>query len=106
MSDNSNGGRRSFLRRALSFSGLAAAAPAAAQTQGRAGGARGFALLPSYARAQNYRSLKQSSYDTTGGNSDRWPIKPGDDQEMFNQQGPGHHLSHLVHHRRAERRTI
>ncbi|MCX6634689.1 MAG: DUF2961 domain-containing protein, partial [Acidobacteria bacterium] len=89
MRDNSNDGRRSFLRRALSFSGLAAAAPVAAQTQGRAGGARGLALLPSYARAQNYRSLKQSSYDTTGGNSDRWPIKAGATQELFNQKGPG-----------------
>jgi len=89
MRDNSNDGRRSFLRRALSFSGLAAAAPAAAQTQGRAGGARGFALLPAYARAQNYRSLKQSSYDTTGGNSDRWPVKAGATQELFNQKGPG-----------------
>jgi hypothetical protein len=86
MRDNSNGGRRSFLRRALSFSGLAAAAPAAAGAPAGGGAA---ALLPAYARAQNYRSLKQSSYDTTGGNSDRWPIKPGDTQEVFNQKGPG-----------------
>ncbi len=89
MRDNSNDGRRSFLRRALYFSGLGAAAPVAAQAQGRAGGGRGSAFLPSYARAQNYRSLKQSSHDTTGGNSDRWPIKAGATQELFNQKGPG-----------------
>src|SRR5205085_11507217 len=39
--------------------------------------------------AQNYRSLKQSSFDQTGGNSDRWPIAPGATQEVFNSAGPG-----------------
>jgi len=93
MRDNNSAGRRGFLRRALSFTGLAAAAPAAAQAQ--ATGGRGMpAVLPAYARAQNYRSLKQSSYDTTGGNSDRWPIKPGATQELFNQKGPGI-ISHI-----------
>jgi hypothetical protein len=87
MSDQSTGGRRGFLRRVLTFSGLAAAAPAAAQAQPRPGA--GSAILPPYARAQNYRSLKQSSYDTTGGNSDRWPIKSGATQELFRQSGPG-----------------
>lgn len=47
------------------------------------------AFLPDYARAQNYTSLKQSSHDTTGGNSDRWPIAPGETKEIFNQKGPG-----------------
>jgi hypothetical protein len=37
----------------------------------------------------NYRSLKQSSFDRTGGNADRWPIAPGGTQEVFNSQGPG-----------------
>ena len=45
--------------------------------------------LPEYALAQNYRSLKQSSYDRTGGNADRWLIAPGDTQEVFAAEGPG-----------------
>jgi Protein of unknown function (DUF2961) len=46
-------------------------------------------FLPWFTRAQSYQSLKQSSYDQTGGNSDRWPIEPGKTQEVFNQKGPG-----------------
>jgi hypothetical protein len=53
-----------------------------------------FRFLPHFARAQNYKSLKQSSYDRTGGNSDRWPIAPGATQELFNAQGPGV-ISHI-----------
>ncbi len=108
----SNPARRGFLQRVLSTVGLGAAAtavsaPAGAQSASAAGS---FDYLPKYARAQNYRSLKQSSYDTTGGNADRWPIKPGVTQEIFNQKGPGvishiwftiaasspHHLKELV----------
>ena len=34
--------------------------------------------IPSgYSVSANYQSLKQSSYDRTGGNADRWPIAPG-----------------------------
>ena len=85
-------GRRGFLNRLLSMGGLAAAAaPVPAQAQG---GGTAFDFLPKYARSQNYKSLKQSSYDTTGGNSDRWPIKPGDTKEVFNQIGPGV-ISHI-----------
>jgi hypothetical protein len=80
--------RRGFLTRLAGIAGLsAAAAPAApAQAQSGQGDHR---YLPRYARAQNYKSLKQSSYDRTGGNGDRWPIKPGATQELFNSQGPG-----------------
>jgi hypothetical protein len=46
-------------------------------------------FLPAYARTQNYRSLKQSSHDRTGGNADRWQIQPGGTQELFNEKGPG-----------------
>lgn len=56
---------------------------AAAQQSGE------YRYLPHYARAQNYQSLKQSSHDRTGGNSDRWPVKPGETIEVFNSQGPG-----------------
>src|SRR5262249_62106309 len=51
-------------------------------------------FLPFYTRALNYKSLKQSSFDKTGGNSDRWPIAPGAVQEVFNAQGPGV-ISHI-----------
>src|SRR5947209_383650 len=80
--------RRGFLHGMIAAGGLAAAAPAAADAQGASGGANpGF--LPFYARAQNYKSLKQSSFDRTGGNSDRWPIAPGATQELFRSDGPG-----------------
>jgi hypothetical protein len=77
--------RRGFLHGILAAGTVAAAPPAAleAQTAGE------FSFLPPYARAQNYKSLKQSSYDKTGGNSDRWPIPPGGVQEVFNAGGPG-----------------
>jgi hypothetical protein len=81
--------RRSFFQRLF---GLAAAAPAMAQTSAAPRGA--FDYLPKYARAQNYKSLKQSSYDTTGGNSDRWPIEPGKTITVFDAAGPGV-ISHI-----------
>lgn len=86
--------RRGFFQGALAALGIGAA-PVAAQAQAprpAAGGRAGF--LPEYCRAQNYRSLKQSSYDTTGGNSDRWPIAAGQSHEIFNQKGPGV-ISHI-----------
>jgi hypothetical protein len=80
-------GRRGFLQRILAASGLAAAAPAApAQSSGSA---RDYDYLPPYARAQNYQSLKQSSYDRTGGNADSWRIAGGAMKEVFNAAGPG-----------------
>ena len=102
--------RRGFFRGALAALGLGAA-PRNAQAQpGPQADPVASGILPSYCRAQNYRSLKQSSHDPTGGNSDRWPIAPGKEIEIFNQQGPGaithiwftiaaqsvHHLKELV----------
>ncbi|HEY3840464.1 MAG TPA: glycoside hydrolase family 172 protein, partial [Bryobacteraceae bacterium] len=55
----------------------------------QSGAPTGSGSLPWYARKQNYKSLKQSSFDRTGGNSDRWPIAPGATQEVFNSAGPG-----------------
>jgi len=88
--------RRGFFQSALAALGLAAAPAAAqAQQQGGPGGAAAAArFLPAYARALNYRSLKQSSFDKTGGNSDRWPIAPGQTIEVFNQKGAGM-VSHI-----------
>jgi hypothetical protein len=81
--------RRGFLRRILGWGGVSAAG-AAAQGQGRAQGGQGeYRFLPRYARGMTYQSLKQSSFDRTGGNADRWPIAAGGTQEVFNSQGPG-----------------
>lgn len=45
--------------------------------------------MPAYVRIQSYRSLKQSSYDRTGGNRDAWPIAPGQTCEVFSSDAPG-----------------
>jgi hypothetical protein len=86
--------RRGFFQSALAALGLAAAPVAAQAQQAGPGGAGAARFLPAYARALNYRSLKQSSYDVTGGNSDRWPISPGQTIEVFNQKGAGM-VSHI-----------
>ena len=79
--------RRGFFKRLLAGVGMTGvAAPSMAQAQSASGGGAN-SLLPRYARALNYRSLKQSSFDVTGGNRDYWPIKAGATQEVFNQQG-------------------
>jgi hypothetical protein len=84
--------RRGFLHRVMALGGVVAAAPSAGLAQdGRATGA---SILPAYARGQDYKSLKQSSYDRTGGNADRWPMAPGATQELFNAEGPGV-ISHI-----------
>jgi hypothetical protein len=85
---NKQAPRRGFLQRLAGMAGVSAVAGASANAQPRpqAGDAP---YVPRYARAQNHKSLKQSSYDRTGGNSDRWPIKAGDTLEVFNAQGPG-----------------
>lgn len=62
---------------------------------GQGSGAQGDArFLPRYARALQHKSLKQSSYDRTGGNRDFWSITPGGVQEVFNATGPGV-ISHI-----------
>jgi Protein of unknown function (DUF2961) len=86
--------RRGFLHRMLAAGGLAAAAPAQSQAQTAGGAAPDFQFLPQYARTQNYKSLKQSSFDTTGGNRDSWAIPAGAEKEVFNANGPGV-ISHI-----------
>src|SRR2546430_2496191 len=92
---SSDAPRRNFLRRIAGFAGLSAAAapPSAAQGQQRPG-AGDHPFLSRYARAQNYKSLKQSSFDRSGGNADYWPVAPGATQELFNAAGPGV-ISHI-----------
>jgi hypothetical protein len=77
----------------LTTGGLVAAAAPAAQAQSRAN-ATPDTYLPRYTRALHYKSLKQSSFDRTGGNHDSWPIAAGGVQEVFNAQGPGV-ISHI-----------
>src|SRR5438270_8527118 len=45
--------------------------------------------IPNYARAQNHQTLKQSTYDRTGGNEDFRKIAPGGTLEVFQSSGPG-----------------
>ena len=82
-----SGYRRGFLRSLFAASGLSAAAASSAAAQSTAKD-NDFSYLPRYARAQNYKSLKQSSYDRTGGNADRWPIARGGTQEVFKPPAP------------------
>ena len=64
--------RRRFLHGMLAAGAVSATTSEEAQAQSSVASASGAAFLPFYARAQNYKSLKQSSYDKTGGNADRW----------------------------------
>jgi hypothetical protein len=80
--------RRGFLQRLMGAAGLAAA-PAAAQAAPQSAAGPDVPLLPAYTRAHKYKSLKQSSFDITGGNRDSWNIAPGAAHEVFNAQGPG-----------------
>jgi hypothetical protein len=80
------------MQRVLAVTGLSAAArPALPQSRATGGGppGAGTSYLPSYARARTYRSLKQSSYDRTGGNHDYWTIPGGGMQELFRSDEPG-----------------
>jgi hypothetical protein len=82
-------------RRFLSYlSGLAAVGAAgtraaAAPQAASSGTAAPEAVLPAYATEQNHRSLKQSSFDRTGGNRDSWRIEAGQTHEVFQATGPG-----------------
>jgi hypothetical protein len=86
---NNQNGRRRFLHGMLAAGGLAASAQAQ-----QTGGAAGSPALPFYARALNYKSLKQSSADTTGGNRDFWTIPAGGTHEVFSANGAGV-ISHI-----------
>lgn len=81
--------RRAFLSSVGALWATNLASPAAAQSAPASG-----YRLPEYALGQNYQSLKQSSYDVTGGNADRWPLAVKETKEIFNAQGPGV-ISHI-----------
>jgi hypothetical protein len=103
--------RRTFLGRLAMMGGAAVGGTAVrAHGQGASHGDSSQYSLPEYARAQDYISLKQSSYDRTGGNADAWPVAVGETREVFNAAGPGvithiwftigadseHHLKEIV----------
>jgi D-arabinan exo alpha-(1,3)/(1,5)-arabinofuranosidase (non-reducing end) len=83
--------RREFVHSVVGAAGMAgiSGVPNVAGGPGGALPPGGTDWVPAYARRQNYRSRKQSSYDTTGGNGDAWPIKAGDTKEIFNATGAG-----------------
>ncbi len=83
--DFSNLPRREFFG-GLARLGGATVAASARTTQPEK---HGDTYLPEYALAQDYVSLKQSSYDRAGGNRDAWPVQPGETKEVFNSTGPG-----------------
>jgi hypothetical protein len=80
--------RRSFLARTAAFF-VGGAASAQTSPPSSAAASSSSPNLPRYARAQDYQSLKQSSYDRSGGNADSWPIAPGQTREIFKSSGPG-----------------
>ena len=107
---NNSSPRRGFLR-SLGAAGAFLTGGAVSGAQPSAGtAAAGIQAIPDYARLQNHRTLKQSSYDRTGGNRDFWPIAPGQTKDVFQSDGPGiithiwftinakseHHLKELV----------
>jgi hypothetical protein len=80
--------RRGFVK---SLGGLAALfpGPGTGHAQSPAAASSAPVTLPNYARAQNYKTLKQSSYDRTGGNRDFFPMAPGQTIDVFQSPGPG-----------------
>lgn len=81
--------RRGFVKALGGFAALFGARSGAANQPAPSAPSGSVPLLPSYARAQSYRSLKQSSYDRTGGNKDFWPMSPGQTLTVFESSGPG-----------------
>ena len=49
----------------------------------------GFSSLTSLARIRDFKSMRSSSFDRTGGNHDAIPIKPGKTLRIAEIDGPG-----------------
>ena len=81
--------RRGFFSKLMAGMGVASVAGAQNAPPQRPRPMSAGAVLPAYTRAQDYRSLKQSSFDVTGGNHDSWNIKAGETKEIFRQDGSG-----------------
>jgi hypothetical protein len=78
--------RRHFLKSMLTGASFSAALPAVASAQPHRSTEP---HLPWYVREQSYQSLKQSTYDRSGGNADSRKIAPGSDLTVFEAEGPG-----------------
>lgn len=94
MNESVKAPRRLFLKGLSGVAGLAALGSSSAkaetgnQSAAPASHASG-AVLPAYACMQNYRALKQSSFDRTGGDFDFWKVGSGETKEIFSSEGPG-----------------
>ncbi len=84
--------RRGFLRRLAGLAGVSAIAGKQVQAQEIPAG--GPTELPAYARRMHHRSLKQSTFDRSGGNHDHAQIMPGATLTVFDSPGPGI-ISHI-----------
>ncbi len=87
-SSSKPGMRRRFLGGLLGMGAAPLAVAGQAGTSQQSSSQTNF-RLPSYALQQDYRSLKQSSFDTTGGNADRWSLAPSESRDVFQSDGPG-----------------
>ena len=81
--------RRRFLSSLGSLGGAAFLAEAQAAGAQSANAPAGTPSLPAYALAPAHKTLKQSSYDRTGGNADYFHIAPGESLNVFQADGPG-----------------
>jgi hypothetical protein len=81
--------RRSFLSRLFAGAGAAAAAGAAAQAQPRGGAASLPGGLDQLFLARPGRRRRESSWDRTGKNADRYVVEPGQTHTLADIQGPG-----------------
>lgn len=102
--------RRRFLKTLLSGTGIAAAAAVPALGAEQRSSSPTQDHLPWYVRKQTYQSLKQSTYDRSGGNRDARPIEGGQTLTVFESDRPGiithvwftiaaksaHHLKEMV----------
>lgn len=78
--------RRTFL---LAQAGMMLGAGAFTQSASAAEAGPATYPLPAYARRMDHTSERQSSYDRTGGNADRFEIAPGQSLQIFQADGPG-----------------
>lgn len=82
--------RRSFLSRLTGVTGLAALAAGTGEAQSATNADTAVGMeLPAYARTPQHQTLKQSSFDRTGGNKDFFRIASGQTLEVFKADGPG-----------------
>lgn len=81
--------RRGFLGTLAGGVGFGALASPSGRAQTSSSSNSSADLLPSYVRKQNYKSLKQSTYDRSGGNRDARPIPGGQTLTVFDSSQPG-----------------